>query len=340
MIVPKEKFELLLNSSVELVEIMTREELKNLLDIKKHPVSYWGIATSGPIHIGYLKPINKQLDLVKVGFKHKVLVANIHAYLDDMKCPWELLDARTRYYVKTLKLTGLDPNKIEFIISSDFQISKEYFTDVLRAIALVTTKRALRAASEVCRIKTPHVSELTYPIMQILDQKYLDVDLSYGGLDQRHVYALGRELLPKLGYKVPVAIFTARSPGLQKGKNMSASEPETTIQLHDSEELIKEKITKAYCPPKIIEENPIIEILRYFIMPRYKEIIIERPAKFGGDISFRSYLDLEKEYTSGNLHPQDLKNAAIRYLIEVLKPVRKYVENRPELLKEAFPKGY
>lgn len=337
---PKERFQLVTNGSVELVEIMTQEELKNLLETKKHPVSYWGVATSGPLHIGYLKPINKQLDLIKAGFRHKVLVANIHAYLDDMKCPWELLEARTRYYAKTLKLAGLDPEQMKFIISSDFQLTKEYFTDVLRAIALVTTKRALRAASEVCRIKIPHVSELIYPIMQILDQKYLDVDLSYGGLDQRHVYALGRELLPKLGYKVPVAIFTDRSPGLQKGRSMAASEPETTIQLHDSEELIKEKITKAYCPPKIIEENPIIEILRYFVMPRYKEIVIERPVKFGGDITFKNYSDLEKEYVAGKLHPQDLKNAAIKYLIEVLRPVRKYVENHPELLKEAFPKGY
>jgi len=337
---PEEKFGLIMNGSVELIEIMTEEELKRLLETKKCPVSYWGIATSGPLHIGYLKPINKQLDLIKLGFKHKVLVANIHAYLDDMKCPWDLLSARTEYYEKTLKLAGLDPSKMEFIISSDFQITKEYFTDVLKAIAMVTTKRALRAASEVCRIKKPHISELTYPVMQILDQNYLDVDLSYGGLDQRHVYALGRELLPMLGYKVPVAIFTARSPGLQKGTGMSASKPETTIQLHDSEELIKEKITKAYCPPKIIEENPIIEILRYFIMPRYKEMVIERPAKFGGDVSFNNYTELEKEYKAGNLHPQDLKNATVKYLIEVLKPVRKYSENHPELLKEAFPKGY
>jgi len=236
------KINLIKNGSVELVDILTEKELIRLLETKQHPISYWGIATSGPLHIGYLKPINKQLDLLRAGFKHKVLIADIHAYLDDIKCPWDLLEIRTKYYKKCLEL--LLPEKVEFIIASSFQTSEKYIKDLYKALALVTTNRALRAASEICRIKgTPHVSELTYPLLQVIDQIYLNVDISYGGLDQRHAYALGRELIPKLGYKnAPVSIFTDRSPGLLKNTNMSASQPNTTIQLHESEYEIENKI--------------------------------------------------------------------------------------------------
>jgi tyrosyl-tRNA synthetase len=335
------RFKLITNGSVELAEILTEEELLNLLETNDHPTSYFGIATSGPLHIGYLKPINKQLDLIKAGFNHKVLIADIHAYLDDMKCPWELLEARAKYYKKSLEISGLSPNKVEYIKGSNFQMSKKYTSKLFRAVSMVTFNRALRAASETCRItENPHVSELLYPIMQIIDQIFLEVDLSYGGLDQRHVYALGRELLPKMGYKPPVAIFTERSPGLKKGTSMSASQPETTIQLHDSEKEIEEKIMKAYCPPRMIENNPVIEILRYFVMPRYKKLAIQRPQKFGGDIILKSYNDLKEQYVSGKLHPTDLKLNTIKYLKEILKPATEYFEKHPEILKEALPKDY
>jgi len=334
------KINLIKNGSVELVDILTEKELIRLLETKQHPISYWGIATSGPLHIGYLKPINKQLDLLRAGFKHKVLIADIHAYLDDIKCPWDLLEIRTKYYKKCLEL--LLPEKVEFIIASSFQTSEKYIKDLYKALALVTTNRALRAASEICRIKgTPHVSELTYPLLQVIDQIYLNVDISYGGLDQRHAYALGRELIPKLGYKnAPVSIFTDRSPGLLKNTNMSASQPNTTIQLHESEYEIENKINRAYCPEKIIEKNPIIEIVKYFIFPRIKEFKIERDKKFGGDISFKVYRNLEGQYANGKIHPLDLKKATSKYLIEILKPIRRYFKKYNQLITDSFPGGY
>ena len=38
-------------------EIITEEELKQLLGQKKHPRGYIGLATTGKIHIGYFIPI-------------------------------------------------------------------------------------------------------------------------------------------------------------------------------------------------------------------------------------------------------------------------------------------
>ena len=81
----KEKLKLIKRDTEE---IITDEELAELIEKKKRPISYCGIAPTGPPHIGYYRAIAKQIDLIKAGFKHKVLIADLHAYLDDRKAPW------------------------------------------------------------------------------------------------------------------------------------------------------------------------------------------------------------------------------------------------------------
>ena len=41
---------------------------------------------------------------------------------------------------------------------------------------------------------------------------------------------------------------------------------------------------------------------------RKDKFVIERPAKFGGNISFTSYEDIEDAFVAKKLHPLDLKN--------------------------------
>ena len=236
-----------LNKRLELIardteEIVTGDELKKLLETKKNPVSYVGIAPTGPPHIGYYRSVAKQIELVNAGLKHKVLIADLHAYLDERKAPWEELDLRTKIYEKCLKLFGLE--NAEYVTGSDFQVKKEYFLDVLKMSGLVTTTRAERAAREVCRMKNPTVSELIYPIMQSLDCIGLDVDIAAGGIDQRHVYMLTREYLPKMGYKKPVCVFTPLGIGLSAGSVMSASEKGSRLELFAQPDKIEKLIKR------------------------------------------------------------------------------------------------
>lgn len=57
-----------------------------------------------------------------------ILVADLHAYLDNMKAPWELLGYRTQYYesiIKTmLKSIGVPTEKLKFVHGTDFQLSR------------------------------------------------------------------------------------------------------------------------------------------------------------------------------------------------------------------------
>jgi tyrosyl-tRNA synthetase len=114
---------------------------------------------------------------------------------------------------------------------------------------------------------------------------------------------------------------------------MSKSIPSSAIFIHDSEEEIQKKINKAYCPPKIIEGNPIVEYAEYLVM-RDKDLKVERTQKYGGDVTFATIADLKVAFTEGKLTPPDLKNAVARELIEILKPSREYFEKNKHYLEQ------
>lgn len=111
---------------------------------------------------------------------------------------------------------------------------------------------------------------------------------------------------------------------------MSKSKPETCIFIYDTPEEIKQKISKAFCPEKTVEYNPVMEICKYIIFREKPTFTIERPAKFGGNIEFQNFQELATAYAQGKLHPQDLKNGVATELVKILEPVRRYFENNKE----------
>ena len=304
-------------------EIVTRDELREILD--KSPSSYWGVAPTGTPHIGYYRAIQKQIDLINAGFKHKILIADIHAYLDDRKASWETKEERGKVYEICLKKLGLED--AEFVYGHEFQTGEDFILDLYRIIGLVTVPRATRAASEVCRMKNPKVSELVYPLMQVLDFVHLNVDVALGGTDQRHVYMLGREVLPKMGMKKPILV--THEPGLStQASKMSASENSGKIVLWDDPEKIMKVIKKAYCPPGN-EKNPILEYAKYLVLPRTKMLVKTSE----GDKAYTNYSDLEGDYIAKKIHPLDLKESVAEGLIEILAPIRKYFQSKTDMLE-------
>ncbi|MFH1095354.1 MAG: tyrosine--tRNA ligase [Candidatus Micrarchaeota archaeon] len=125
---------------------------------------------------------------------------------------------------------------------------------------------------------------------------------------------------------------------------MSKSNPDSCIFVHDSEADIARKVKNAYCPPKVIEDNPIVQMAETFVLrqgPGAKDeaertLKIERPAKFGGDIEIVSSSDLRALYSEAKLHPMDLKNAVARELAAMLEPAREHFQKHPELLEQAL----
>ncbi len=306
-------------------EIVTEEELQELLRNKDSPVAYVGYEPSGKIHLGHVLTVNKLLDLQNAGFQIIVLLADVHAYLNQ-KGSLEEVRKTADYNRDCFIALGLDPQKTKFVYGSDFQLTPDYMLNVLKLTTTASLNRARRSMDEVGRkMDDPKVSQMVYPMMQAIDIALLGVDVAVGGIDQRKIHMLAREGLPALGFKSPLCIHTPILLGLD-GKKMSSSS-DNFISVDDSEEEINQKMKKAFCPAGEISENPMLELFRYHICPRYGEIIFERPEKYGGNLVCRGYGELTTVFSEGTLHPMDLKKGAAKYMNLILEPVRNVLRN-------------
>jgi len=303
-------------------EVVEEKELKELIKKKKNPVVYHGFEPSGKgVHIGYMIGINKLIDFQKAGFKVVVLFADLHAWLNE-KGSLNDIKKIADVYKKSFKALGLDIKKTKFVMGSSFQLKKDYFKDILKLSLMIRMQRGRRAMTVIGREEeNPHISQVIYPLMQVADMKHLKIDIAFGDLAQRKIHMLARENLPSINYKSPVCIHHIDMVGLKGGK-MSSSVLDSLIMINDKPDEIKRKIKKSFCPDKQVKDNPILQICKYIIFNKLESLRIKRDKKFGGDLIFESYEDLEKEYLSGKLHPADLKESVSENLIKILEPVR------------------
>ncbi len=301
-------------------EIVTHEELEQLLEAKKSPTAYVGYEPSGKIHMGHVLTVNKLIDLQNAGFKVTVLLADVHAYLNE-KGTMEEVRKIADFNKECFIALGLEEGKTRFVYGSDFQLEPDYMLSVLKLARSTTLNRAKRSMDEVSRsAEKPMVSQMVYPLMQAVDIALLGVDVAVGGIDQRKIHMLAREGLPGLGYKAPICIHTPILLGLD-GKKMSSSS-NNFISMDDTEKAVKKKINKAFCPEGDIVDNPVLALFKYHIIPRFEEITIQRPEKYGGDLHYPGYEELEAAFASKELHPMDLKAGAANYMNRILEPVR------------------
>ena len=334
-----DKFEQITQNAIEVV---TAEELKQVLQ-KDHPKGYIGFEPSGTVHLGWKICTNKINDFILSGFEFKVLLADWHAYINDkLQGDIDKIKLCGTYMEDCFAAMGIPKDKVDFIYASEYVGDPEYWELVLRTSKSTSVARVKRAMDIMGRDENEaerDLSKLFYPTMQVSDIFYLDVDVAYGGMDQRHAHMLARDVAKKIHKKPPVAIHTPLLTGLQAGSRMdplevkmSKSKPDSMISIHDTVDEVNRKLKKAYCPEKIVEGNPVLEMCKFVIFPELKGDIfrIERPEKFGGNLEFESYEALEHVFVEGALHPLDLKITTATYLNTILEPVRGYFEKYPD----------
>lgn len=322
-------------------EIITEQELRELLQTKNHPAAYDGFEPSGQIHTAQalLRTINVN-KMLKAGVHFKILVAGWFAMMNN-KLGGDLKKIRItgEYFIEMWKACGMKTDKVDFIWSKDLVRRKGHWKTTIDMARNATVKRIIRCSQIMGRKSGESLTaaQIIYPCMQAADIFHLKCDMTQLGMDQRKVNMLAREIGPKIGFWKPVVVSHHMILGLSKPTaaskdstdtllelKMSKSKPDSAIFMDDSRKDIERKINKAYCPEKQTELNPILEQCKYMIFEGFREMKIERPKKFGGEISFSSYGELEKAYREGKLHPMDLKNAVSFYINEMIEPVRKH----------------
>ena len=122
----------------------------------------------------------------------------------------------------------------------------------------------------------------------------------------------------------------SREPNIDTIKlalKMSKSQPDSAVFIHDESDEIKRKVSQAYCPEGQVDLNPILDWTKWLIFYNPTTFTVKRDEKYGGDLNYSSYEELEKDYLDKKLHPQDLKAAVAEWLINKLEPARKYFED-------------
>lgn len=337
-------------------EIITEAELRDLLATKSHPIAYDGFEPSGLAHIpfGIYRALLLQ-DLLKAGVHFKLWLADSFGWINNkMEGDLEKIRKVGEYFIEVWKAAGIDMKKVDVLWASDAFSDKEYWKKVILIAKNTTVNRATRALSIMGRKEgeMAETAQYFYPMMQTADIFHLKADICQLGLDQRRANIIAREVGPKLGWWKPVVVSHHMLMGLSGAKQpdgfesnkqmdveisskMSKSKPQTCIFVHDTKEEITSKLKIAYCPERAVEGNPVLEYCKYIIFKKFSSMKIERPKKFGSDITFSSYEQLEQCYASGELHPLDLKNAVAHYLDKIINPIRSHFKKaKPKQLYE------
>jgi len=336
-------------------EVLTDTDLKALIESGKTINHYIGFEISGLVHLGTgLMSMGKIADFLKAGVKCKIFLADFHSFLNNkLGAKWEDIRWASENYFKqaliaSLKCYGVDEGQVEFVSGKDlYEKNPIHWQNFMEIGKQVTLSRNLRSISIMGKKMGNDIDMATlfYPPLQVADMVTMEIDLAHAGMDQRKAHVIARDAIKKIpgNLKTPVAIHQNLIAGLtapEAGNNdeeslkMSKSKPNSAIFVHDSPEEIKNKIQKAYGPPKIVEFNPLLNWVKTLVFwgEESGNFTVERPEKFGGNVTYTKYADVVADYETEKLFPLDLKNALAQWLIIKLEPAREHFEN-PEMAK-------
>ncbi|MHA1220884.1 MAG: tyrosine--tRNA ligase, partial [Candidatus Heimdallarchaeota archaeon] len=335
-------------------EVGKTEEIEPLFERKKKPNAYIGFELSGRLHSGNgLLCAMKMHDLVNAVVNMTIFLADWHSWVNNkLDGDMDKIKIAGEYFKQGYIALGLTEDKVKYRWSSELVKDSDYWATLIKVAKSTSLNRVLRALPIMGRsMETKNVESawVYYPAMQAADIFYMDIDIAYGGMDQRKAHMITRDCAKNLGKPKPIAVHTPLITGLTGAGSkmdsdadpdmakivakMSKSKPETCIFIHDTEADLKKKMKTAFCPAKVVEGNPITEICKYVLFGRDKATLeISRPEKFGGNLEYITYADLEKDFVAGKLHPMDLKNAVAIELGKILEPVHKYFDKHPETL--------
>ena len=357
-------------------EIIGEEDLLNLLKSGQKLKHYIGFEISGKPHLGHgLVCMSKVKDLVDAGVDCSIFLADYHSWINDkLGGDMDVIQkVAVNYFKEALiaayKCVGGNPKDLKFVLGSQlYHNNDKYWETVIDISKHTTLGRISRSITIMGRKEGESVdfAKMLYPPMQVADIFSQEINLPHAGLDQRKAQVIARDVALKIknnpltdGKKnkiKPIAIHGHLILGLQKPpvwpvpKNelqelwskmkMSKSIPNSAIYMTDDEETIREKINSAFCPKGEADFNPLLDWAKYLVFIEDKSSLeVKRLEKFGGNITYTSYKNLERDFANKKLHPMDLTLAMANKLVEILEPARIHFSNpKMKKIKEEMEK--
>jgi tyrosyl-tRNA synthetase len=326
-------------------EIVTIEEMKSLLETNSKPRHYLGLEISGVPHLGHLFVGGKKInDLASVGVETQILLADWHTVANNkFGGDWDKIEKACGLYRKMFN--AFCP-KTKIVLGSElYSKNDDYWKTIMQVARRTTMARATRTLIIEGRSEkdTLHVSQYIYPIMQVADIRALGVDIPHAGIDQRKAHILAKEVFKDLKFGTIVPLHHHLLPSLTEppkltgneekeevvaAMKMSKSRPGSAIPITASDDEIAKALKSAWCPEKVIDKNPVLELCKYIIFPISKKLGVERKREYGGDVEYSAYNELEADFGAGKLHPMDLKNGVTNAVSKLVAPIRSQFKSK------------
>lgn len=298
-------------------------QIADAINNKKRFIQLTGIASSGPLHLGHKLDIDAYLLFRSLGAKSYFCVSDIDAYVSrpDSKVP--SIKKAKEYAVELIAhLLALGVPKEEIYIQGNKE--PRYYEFAFEVSKKITENEFKAVYGHL------NIGKFAANLLQYSDILHWQLPEYYGptptitgiGFEQDPHARLCRDLARKLPYnlKLPSFFYFSHQSGLQEGKKMSSSEPDTAIFLSDTPSEIKRKINKAFSGGR---DN------------------IEEHRKLGGvpekdrayEILFYHNLDsnfvesIYSQYKSGKLLSGEMKKICISFTTELLSAHQKKMES-------------
>ena len=352
---PKERLQLVERNTVE---VLTPEEIEGLFAAGEPVKHYIGMEISGQIHLCTgIVSMGKIKDLQDAGVECTLFLADWHTWINEKLGDADravIREVAVEYFAEglkaALKCVGGDPDKLKVVLGSDlYHQHDDYWATVVEVSKHTSLARMQRSITILGRQEGESVdfAKLLYPAMQAADIFFLGVNIAHAGMDQRKAHVIARDVAHQMRISPiknakgevikPCAIHQPMLIGLTKPSlwpvppeqedqmlmemKMSKSKPNSAVFIHDSPDVIREKIAKAFCPPGSAHFNPVLDWVRRIVF----DIAggpLTLPRKNAEPVTFDRYEDVESHYVSGALHPMDLKTGVADWLIDYLAPAR------------------
>ena len=311
------------------LSVVPEDDLLFRLASGKHHVLWQVDVTSRPT-VSLLGHVAKIRDFLDLGWEVTVSGEDILSHLNGGLVPWDECSHRADFFIELIKMAcksfDIPAERITFIKGSDYQLKEEYVLDLYRMSALVSCKEANDATASTLR-NPSLLSALVYPDMVALNEKHINADIHFMASSEAPLGQFAEEQIQKVNENKRVHLFGHTMPSLLTRAGLAPEEE--FIELLEQENVLKKKVKSAFCEEGNVEYNPVLSLVQQIIMPSLlnEKFIVSRSAEHGGDMVFGSYEELVNSFSQKLLHPGDLKASVLKYLQNLISPIRKFLDD-------------
>lgn len=167
----------------------------------------WGVQPRDLPGLEFLIPIMQIVKFIKSGHFITILIADIHELLESPNLDINTIQYRGKAYVKLiqllLELFNANPYCIDYKFSSEFQLSSEYVMDFYKICSLATISDTFKSieidniSNDNNSISTSNkkMTSIIYPVLQSLNEKYINYDIFYGSITQINMCKYSEKLM-------------------------------------------------------------------------------------------------------------------------------------------------